>query len=142
MHRLDQVCFDAPFSFERTTFDILLERPGAVSLAAVHPKQGVVGFIIVEPFSADATIVSTIDVHPDWRRRGIGRRLLHDALGQATARGLFKSYLQVYVGNVGAIAFYRRLGYRMVKLLPSFYGEGIDGYLMFLDFRTVAGIAP
>ena len=60
MHRLDQVCFDAPFSFERTTFDILLERPGAVSLAAVHPKQGVVGFIIVEPFSADATIVSTI----------------------------------------------------------------------------------
>ncbi|MCZ7583876.1 MAG: hypothetical protein M5R36_11355 [Deltaproteobacteria bacterium] len=58
---------------------------------------------------------------------------------EAVDRGLFLSYLQVYVENGEAIRFYEKRGYVIVRGLPSFYGAGKDGLLMMKDFRSGQG---
>jgi GNAT superfamily N-acetyltransferase len=53
-----------------------------------------------------------IDVHPAWRRQGLGRRLLRHATGLATSRG--REFLDFNVAASGpGVAFVQRLGGRL-----------------------------
>ena len=139
MFNLDKICFAAPFNFRRQTFKHLLVQPDTITLVAVNEDGGIAGFIIVEPMPPDASCISTIDVDPRERRKGLGKVLLERAMNETVQKKLFKSYLQVYVENRGAIEFYRNLGYKVVKLLPSFYGYERNGLLMFMDYGNDEG---
>jgi len=52
-------------------------------------------------------------VHPDHRRRGIGRALMGEAEGRLKVLGCSKANLQVRAGNDAAVDFYRSLGYQV-----------------------------
>jgi ribosomal protein S18 acetylase RimI-like enzyme len=52
-------------------------------------------------------------VHPDYRRQGLGRRLLTACIEQAWARGLTRIELEARADNRAAIALYERLGFRI-----------------------------
>ncbi len=56
-------------------------------------------------------IVDGIGVKSDFRRGGIGRRLMHKAQEWATAKGASAIELNVHEFNQGAISFYQRLGF-------------------------------
>jgi ribosomal protein S18 acetylase RimI-like enzyme len=51
-------------------------------------------------------------VHPDYRRMGLGRRMVTMALDGLEAAGIFKSHLEVFANNDGAMAFWRTLGWQ------------------------------
>lgn len=55
-------------------------------------------------------VVGTI-ILPQWRQRGIGRRLAAHTLDFARANGYEKIVIYVRAGNAGAQAFYRSLGF-------------------------------
>jgi ribosomal protein S18 acetylase RimI-like enzyme len=67
----------------------------------------------------------TVAVRPDYRRAGIGARLVHHAEEALAALGCRKINLQVRASNSGVVAFYEKLGYRveerisMGKRLPD-----------------------
>jgi len=48
---------------------------------------------------------------PEWRQRGIGRRLAAHTLEFARAGGYEKIVIYVRAGHTGAQAFYRSLGF-------------------------------
>ena len=48
---------------------------------------------------------------PEWRRRGIGRRLAEHTFEYARAHGYEKIVIYVRASNAGAQAFYSRLGF-------------------------------
>ncbi len=50
-------------------------------------------------------------VHPAHRRSGIGQALMNRVETDLAAIGCPKLNLQVRAGNIGAVAFYRRLGF-------------------------------
>jgi ribosomal protein S18 acetylase RimI-like enzyme len=50
-------------------------------------------------------------VHPDFRRRGFGRALMHEAEARLKALGCPKLNLQIRSSNAEVIAFYEQLGY-------------------------------
>lgn len=50
-------------------------------------------------------------VRREWRRHGVGRRLLEDCLVLARAAGLEKIELEVFSDNAGAIALYESHGF-------------------------------
>jgi RimJ/RimL family protein N-acetyltransferase len=74
---------------------------------------------------AGGTIIGSINVHPHrwgfggigmlvvpaWRSRGVGSALLTAAIDWARMRGLHKLSLDVFPGNVVAIALYRKFGF-------------------------------
>jgi ribosomal protein S18 acetylase RimI-like enzyme len=50
-------------------------------------------------------------VHPSYRRRGIGRELVHAAESGLAKMGCPKVNLQVRATNDSVVSFYRALGY-------------------------------
>lgn len=60
-------------------------------------------------------------VHPDHRRRGIGRKLLSFALSEASELGLARVELTVWSDNLSAINLYESVGFVLEGEHP-FYG--------------------
>jgi GNAT superfamily N-acetyltransferase len=56
--------------------------------------------------------VTSVDVAPSARRRGIGTEVMRAMLGWAADQGATSTYLQVRARNAEALALYARLGYR------------------------------
>jgi ribosomal protein S18 acetylase RimI-like enzyme len=56
-------------------------------------------------------MIANVAVHPDYRRRGIARMLVFQAMQQARERGAASIWLQVRDDNQGAIQLYRQLGF-------------------------------
>jgi RimJ/RimL family protein N-acetyltransferase len=57
-------------------------------------------------------------VHPEYRRRGLGTRLLQAALAHARAIGLERVELEVFASNRAARRLYETIGFRVEGTLP------------------------
>lgn len=57
--------------------------------------------------------INYLAVHPDRRRQGLGRLLMHDAERRLRGLGCPKVNLQVRTSNEAAREFYRQIGYRV-----------------------------
>jgi ribosomal-protein-alanine N-acetyltransferase len=79
--------------------------------------------------NGDALIL-TLDVHPDYRRRGVGKLLLDDLLARFRAAGAARAILQVAVENAPARAFYKKAGFRETGQLADYYDVGRDAIEM------------
>jgi [ribosomal protein S18]-alanine N-acetyltransferase len=86
-------------------------------------ERGICGFLII---SGD--LLCLIAVSPEMRHRDIATRLLEGAL--AGRKGLV---LRVREENKGAIAFFRRIGFRRHSVLKSYYSNGDDAIEMHLE---------
>jgi len=64
-------------------------------------------------------------VHPDYRGRGIGRRLLAAAIASAQRRGIERVELQVLESNGIAINLYKHFGFEQEGLLRN--ARKLDG---------------
>lgn len=127
--RLDQLCFERGIAYSRRELRRFLELPRAVCVVA-EIGPALCGFALAYPHPPDLAHVVTLDVHPTFRRRGLGRRLIEWVLDRSAASGAKRAVLEVDVRNSGAIAFYRVLGFRESGRLPSYYGPGLDAFEM------------
>ena len=73
-------------------------------------------------------------VAPGWRRRGVGRALMAEAIARARAAGAHKLTLQVWPHNTAALALYERFGFQREGYLRRHYrrrsGELWDAVVM------------
>jgi ribosomal protein S18 acetylase RimI-like enzyme len=74
----------------------------------------------------DVWLVSNVAVLPEFRRRGIGRRLTQFAVEQARTWGAKRLILQVDEDNASAVGIYRGLGFREIgRRITWFHPTGI-----------------
>ncbi len=108
--------------------ELLISLVGtAVRIKAVADGR-IIGFVIAEPRRWQGLAwIAAIAVHPNYRRRGLGRRLLSEAEARLSAP-LLK--LTVRRSNAAAIALYEQFGYAAVKTLGRYYPSGEDGIVM------------
>ena len=89
----------------------------------------------------DEAHVTTFAVHPTWRRRKVGERLLLALLDLAIARSAREATLEVRLSNLAARRLYEKYGFRPVGLRPRYYSDnGEDALIMTtepLDGRRV-----
>lgn len=129
MFRLDEDCFAKEFRFDRQSMREFAEFPNAVVRIAEEDSGGIAGFVIahVEVVSGEcAAYVVTLDVATDWRKIGLGGRLMRDIESCLTARGARWIRLHVFTGNEPAIRFYERLRYKQIRVIRGYYGEGLN----------------
>jgi ribosomal-protein-alanine N-acetyltransferase len=74
----------------------------------------------------DEAHVATLAVHPDYRQRGIGQRLLAAALLEAIKKGAHSTTLEVRANNLSAQALYNRFGYEIVGRRPRYYKDNFE----------------
>jgi ribosomal-protein-alanine N-acetyltransferase len=79
----------------------------------------------------DAAVeIQNVAVHPDWRRRSIGRQLVETLLSEARQAGVRRALLEVRSTNRPALTLYRKLGFRETGTRPGYYSDGEDAVLM------------
>ncbi|GAB4497422.1 MAG: ribosomal protein S18-alanine N-acetyltransferase [Anaerolineales bacterium] len=128
---IDQVSFSLPWparSFRYELTDNLTSRSWVAELDGCVAAM-MVGWLIV-----DELHVATIATHPDYRRRGIGRKILIHALRAARAEGVVRAFLEVREGNGVAIAMYQNLGFVEDGRRKGYYKDNNeDAILMSLN---------
>jgi ribosomal-protein-alanine N-acetyltransferase len=105
---------------------------------AGEPRGTVVGYLC-RWLTAGVLEIQNIAVHPDWRRRSIGRRLVEHVLTEGSQLGARAALLEVRRHNLPAIALYRGLGFRETGARSRYYADGEDALLMELEFDREAG---
>ena len=79
----------------------------------------------------DEAHVTTFGVHPDHRRRGVGRRLLLRLAEMAIELGTARLTLEVRVSNAPAQALYRSFGFQVAGRRIAYYSDdGEDALVM------------
>ena len=79
---------------------------------------------VLEPFealyrrAAGSYYINVIAVYPDYRRLGLGGRLLDLAHAQAEARGFSQLSLAVFEENASAVRLYERAGFTVAARAP------------------------
>jgi ribosomal-protein-alanine N-acetyltransferase len=81
------------------------------------------------PCRGGAELVS-IGVDPAVRRRGTASALMNSTRRRLKRNGINRLKLMVRVTNQGALRFYEKYGFTTVKIVPGYYEDGTDGWLM------------
>jgi len=119
VHKLDQMCFSAPWSLSAYYRD--LRNPCACYLVA-RLGQEVIAFAGMWVVEDEAHVV-TLAVRQELRRHGYGRRLLEVLLGEARRRGAAIVTLEVRVGNLAAQQLYLSFGFRIIAFRREYYPD-------------------
>lgn len=78
----------------------------------------------------DLAELQRLGVRPDARRSGAATRLLRDLAVELRGRRVERIVLEVRVDNVGAHAFYDRIGFHELSQRPSYYADGTDACVL------------
>jgi [ribosomal protein S18]-alanine N-acetyltransferase len=78
----------------------------------------------------DEAHVTTFAVHPRFRRRRIGERLLLALLDLSLARHAREATLEVRLSNLAARRLYEKYGFRPVGIRPRYYSDNQEDALI------------
>jgi ribosomal-protein-alanine N-acetyltransferase len=133
---IEVVSFTAPWT--RHMFEVeLVGNPFARTLVGRSVDRRVVGYICAWVVFDEVRIM-TLAVHPDWRRRGLGTRLLDAMMRRAVREGARRAHLEVRASNAAAQALYEHAGFRRHAVRSRYYSHPEeDAVLMELDSLPV-----
>jgi ribosomal-protein-alanine N-acetyltransferase len=129
---IDRLSFSMPWPESAYRYEINKNKGAMLWVAEeIHPPQEdrVVGMIVVW-LILDEAHIATLAVHPDFRERGIGSRLLEFALTEALHRGARKARLEVRAGNQIAQSLYEGFGFEVVHRRPRYYRDNNEDALL------------
>jgi [ribosomal protein S18]-alanine N-acetyltransferase len=114
----------------------LYTNPDSVMLVARSPHiqgRGVIGFFAGWTV-ADEMHINNIASHPDYRRIGVGRRLIEHAIQEGGLRGVSFVLLEVRASNEAAQSLYKKLGFSYVSRRRDYYRSPTeDAFVMRLN---------
>lgn len=126
--KIEKECFSHE-AFSREQIAYFLEASNAVSLVAKVDGE-IVGFImgLIEDWGGSRIgHIYTVDVTPNYRRMGIGLRLLEEIERIFLEKGADTCFLEVRTNNIAARRLYQKQGYTELGKLNNYYAKGIHG---------------
>lgn len=124
---LERLCFAQPWS--ASALEMLLTDIATGFVCVADGRAVAYGGMMLAP---DEGQITNIAVHPDYRRRGLGRALMQTLEQDARERGLLQIALEVRASNASAIALYEGTGYTVAGRRPNFYTNPREDALVML----------
>ena len=114
---LETVCFSDPWSLNAISSEVT----NALSywLVALDGER-VAGYIGSQSVLGEADMMN-LAVSPDYRRQGIGQKLVERLICDLKERGTHILVLEVRASNESAISLYQKLGFVQVGRRPNYY---------------------
>lgn len=117
---LDVLCFPSPWS--KATYLSELGRGRRAYYLVAEEEGKVVGYAGSWIVGKEMHI-TTIGVDPDWRRSGIGERMMVAFVKEAQRRNLEEITLEYAVSNAAAEALYEKFGFAREGLRKAYYQD-------------------
>jgi ribosomal-protein-alanine N-acetyltransferase len=124
---IERMSFSSPwpaYAFEQELTANRLAR-----YVVARSEDLVIGFAGVW-LMVDEAHITTFGVHPDHRRRGVGRRLLLRLAELAIELGALRLTLEVRVSNSAAQALYRSFGFAVTGRRVAYYSDDSEDALV------------
>lgn len=121
----------ASFEYAWTEEDFLrcLRQRNCIGMVA-ETDDHVIGFMIYELHRTQLHILN-FAVHPDVRRTGIGRQMLHKLVNKLSTHRRQKITLAVRERNLDAQVFFRQHDFKATRVLRHYYEDsGEDAFQM------------
>lgn len=106
----------------------LARRPESVTRIAVR-EQSRLGFVVLE-FMRDSAWIQAIATVESERGRGVGARLMAEAVRLARESGVPRLCLTTAQANVEALALFLKCGFAIERRLPRYYARGQDACIL------------
>lgn len=82
---------------------------------------------------ADEAHITNIAVHPDFRKRGFGDKILKNMIGTAADKGIKSMTLEVRKSNFQALGLYEKNGFQVTAVRKKYYKDtNEDALIMWL----------
>ena len=118
---IEEMSFSLPWSLE--SLELMLTDQASALVALEDGRVlGYVGMMCV----LDEGQIINVAVHPDARRRGVGRRLMEAAQTYAKERGIVFLSLEVRESNIAARSLYSSLGWEEQGIRKGFYSHPVE----------------
>ncbi|MEM0089672.1 MAG: ribosomal protein S18-alanine N-acetyltransferase [Archaeoglobaceae archaeon] len=122
------------FNPRNPSFDMFVYLTYCNELLVADIGNKIAGYVVTMDVDKITGKIVSIAVRKEFRGHGIGEALLREAIKRLRARGKTKIALEVRVSNKPAQELYKKLGFRIVDTIPSYYSDGEDAYYMVLTF--------
>ena len=124
--KVEQTSFSCPWTEE--DFQQARCRNG-VGIYVVEHGDKVIGYLVYQCHKKYIDILS-MAVGPDWRSRGVGRKLLEKMIAKLSPNGRTRIKLVVRETNLGCHLFLKALHFKASKVLRHYYEDSDeDGFL-------------
>ena len=131
---IERLSFTLPWS--RGAFLYEMEQNRVARCWVLREAEHVIGYVCLWEIG-DEVHVTNIAVHPESRRRGLGRTLLSSVLDDARQRRLRVVGLEVRPSNHEALGMYDSFGFKVVGRRKGYYYDtGEDALVMELDLEA------
>lgn len=124
---LDHISFSLPWPESSFRFELI---DNTASRCWVAEVIGRVAGMVVAWLLVDEIHIATIATHPDFRRRGIARRLLSHTLWYAQKEGARSSFLEVRESNLAAQEMYRKFGFEEAGRRKHYYRDNDEDAIL------------
>lgn len=123
LHQIEKDCFSSKFRLSKKDLAQEFKSCSKNELLVIF-KQGKTpaGFIMGEQMNEQGYIAS-VNVAPNFRKLGLGKRLLSLMELLFEEKGYTESHLEVNTENV-ALILYLKTGYKIRSLTPNYYCQG------------------
>lgn len=125
---LERRCSSDPWS--RNMFLGEMSNPLSHCFVAkgTHPSS-MVGFICFRNVEGESELLN-LCIHPHYRQKGIGRRLMRFYIDFCRLREVKRFFLEVNSSNQAAICLYHSFSYQITGIRTKFYEGKYDALLM------------
>jgi ribosomal-protein-alanine N-acetyltransferase len=104
------------------------EWPEGVMVAELNDE--IVGFLLTTVQRPLQSRILILGVREGYRNLGIGRALMHSIINRSIIRGHHSMTLEVRISNERGQAFYSRLGFEVIGMIPDFYTDHESAFLL------------
>lgn len=95
----------------------------------VVENERILGYLGFTMVCNEASLVN-FAIHPSYRRKGIGTKILRYLINIAKEKKGKKIFLEVRKSNISAISFYKKHKFREVGIRKGYYGTDEDAIIM------------
>jgi [ribosomal protein S18]-alanine N-acetyltransferase len=125
---IEKNAFSQPWS-EATFLEELGRNPASLYVLKKNHSGPILGYLCYWAAAEEIQLL-TVAVHPDHRRRGLGRFMMESLLQEARLRAAENIYLEVRPSNQPAINLYSQLGFQTLYRRPGYYQPGNEDALI------------
>jgi ribosomal-protein-alanine N-acetyltransferase len=127
---LERLCFAEPWSQQALALLLQDKNLGVVAMDEQGTPIGYGGLLTV----LDEGQITNIAVHPDHRKKGIGKAILEELINESRKRDIRELSLEVRQSNLPAKAMYQSHRFEIAGVRKGFYRHPTeDGLVMILS---------